>query len=103
MVAGVRAVTTGAVALEGMRGPNHQTWIMGPDFWGLETRPDFSPSLLALYQERQQAVLAGKLKPIARLWQESELPDGMQQPWLRSWMAFQSGKMFGANGQWEEA
>ncbi len=92
----------GAVSIQGTRGPDHQVWTMGPDYWGLETRPDLPPGQLSLHEARRQMILAGKLKPIARLWEEDGW-DKTQPLWLRSWMALQVGKMFAASGQWQQA
>src|SRR5215471_15057389 len=51
----------GAVTLEGLREAEKRSWTLGPDTWGLETRPNFQGNLLSFYRERQELAKAGKL------------------------------------------
>src|SRR5260370_18867083 len=50
----------GSVTFEGLRGAERETWVMGPDDWGIKARPDLPPDLLSIYLEGQELAKAGR-------------------------------------------
>src|SRR5579871_1133314 len=44
----------GQVRIEGLRGRKPQSWLVGPDDWGIETRPNLAGTWLPIYQEAQR-------------------------------------------------
>ncbi len=87
----------GAVTLEGSRGAEKRTWMLGPDVWGIRARPNFEGLLLKLYKQGKELVNAGNLSDATTRWRRGS--DGkrrtmpIEQRWNmhpapgRSWKA----------------
>jgi CHAT domain-containing protein/Tfp pilus assembly protein PilF len=90
----------GQVTLEGTRGEAKETWAIGPDKWGLGTRPNLPDSLLTLYQDSQHLAKAGKLAEAAQRWRTSADEGGLRCSWLSSWLLSHAAEMFAGSQQW---
>ncbi|HWZ42202.1 MAG TPA: tetratricopeptide repeat protein [Candidatus Saccharimonadales bacterium] len=85
----------GPLTLEGTRDARRQTWKLKPDAWGLDTRANFGPELLLVYQQTQDPDATNKL---ARLVQRDS---GLS--WVRAWLFFQRARQLGRAKQWIDA
>jgi CHAT domain-containing protein/Tfp pilus assembly protein PilF len=96
----------GTVKLEGLRGTEHQAWSLGPDNWGLTTRPNFSSETLGPYLEGRDLVRTGKPSEILKgtgLWRElSERYSGSQASSFPAWLCFHAAESLKDAKQWKE-
>ncbi len=94
----------GAVTLEGLRGTEKRTWILGPNNWGVVTRPNLPEGLLVDYIEGERLATAGKLRETAERWRSAAVkaPE-FQSTWLGSWFLFQAGELLAHGRKWKEA
>jgi CHAT domain-containing protein/Tfp pilus assembly protein PilF len=97
----------GPVALEGLRRTEKQVWTMGPDEWGVTTRPNFSDTILTWYSDGRQ--LAGTDKVADKLlaaehWTAlaRRLLDS-HPSWLSSWLFFHAAELMRDGKQWKQA
>jgi CHAT domain-containing protein/Tfp pilus assembly protein PilF len=94
----------GRVTLEGTRGELKQAWGMGPDKWGIQTRPSLPSALLAIYREGQDLVKAGKLNEAAERWRVAAAEGRkLQCSWLSPWLLFQAAEVFTSARQWKDS
>lgn len=94
----------GVVKLEGQRGAEKQNWSLGPDHWGVETRPNFQESLLMLYHDGQELAKAGKFTKAAERWQAALIEFQQPQPsWLSAWLSVDLARILTEAQQWKEA
>ena len=93
----------GAITLQGLRGTQKQSWHLGPDVWGIKTRPDFSEPALSIYRATQPLTAAGKSTEAAEHWRALADSPGPGPTWLRAWLAFRSAEWQAEAGQWKEA
>jgi len=90
----------GAVTLEGLRGTEKRNWMLGPDVWGTQARPNFQSGLLDLYREGRQLSAAGKPAEAAGRWRTlASHADGPAAAWLLAHVA----DTFAEKRQWKEA
>src|SRR5713101_1743459 len=84
----IEQASRGAVRIEGLRGDEQQTWIVGPDTSGNRSHPNFPESLLTVYREGQQLDRSGKLDQAAARWQTAALQaqESSSSPWLGVWL-----------------
>src|SRR5260370_11614024 len=75
----------GTVTLEGLRGVEKKIWTLGPDTWGIQARPTFSESLLAIYSEGSDLARAGKRAQAEGSWRTpaGQAESLLAKPWLR--------------------
>ena len=94
----------GKVTLEGTRATTRQIWVMGPDWWGLTTRPNLLGAMLADYREGQELVKAGKLVEATDRWQEAAA-EGQKHPCsgLSPWFLFHAAEVLAKARQWKES
>jgi tetratricopeptide (TPR) repeat protein len=90
----------GMVTLEGGRGAKKLSWVVGPDVWGIEARPNFSGSALLCYDEYQRA-LPEKPSDISTCW--TRLEHVGQPSWLDTWLLVHSAEFFAERKSWKEA
>ena len=94
----------GVVKLEGYRGAEQRTWMLGPDYWRIKARPELPEALLALYRDGESLAKAGKIKDATERWRAASLVakrDG--RPSLPSWFLFHAAQVLGDAHQWKEA
>jgi len=90
----------GPVTIKGLRGTEMHTWMLGPDAWEIQARPNFQGKLLDSYQEGQQLLTAGKLAEAAECWRVlASHSDGSVPVWL----LVHTGEKFATEHQWKEA
>lgn len=94
----------GSVTLEGLRGAEKQTWVMGPDDWGIKARPNLPLDLLSIYLEGQQLAKAGKQNDAVERWRaaaaEAQKSSSIS---LSAWLLFHSAEQLADVQRWKEA
>jgi len=60
----------GPVTLVGTRTAVKQSWVIGPDKWDIQARPDLQGNLLTIYLEGEKLAKAHKLSEAAVRWRE---------------------------------
>jgi CHAT domain-containing protein/Tfp pilus assembly protein PilF len=90
----------GSVTLEGLRRGQTYRWIMGPDTWGITTRPNVQGPLIEAFRAGQERAAAGEPMEAIALWRNTS-KDG--PPWLAAWLLLQAAQLLGDLKQWEEA
>jgi CHAT domain-containing protein/Tfp pilus assembly protein PilF len=91
----------GVVTLVGMRGDEKKTWEVGPDRWGINTRPNFQSPLLNSYLEGLELAKAGKLAQAVEHWRAEE--QNFHTGWLRTWFLFHIAESLADAKRWQEA
>jgi CHAT domain-containing protein/Tfp pilus assembly protein PilF len=94
----------GAVTLEGTRGARKQTWMIGPDKWGIQTRPILPDALLTKYSELQNLVKAGKFEGAVPGWQSIAV-EARKRPcdWLSTWLLFHAAGKLAEERSWKHS
>lgn len=83
----------GPVTLEGRRGPDKQTWILGPNNWRIKTRPYLPARLLTVYLEGKKLADAGNLTDAAQQWNAAAKQIEDRDPdWLAGWLIFHAAQ-----------
>jgi CHAT domain-containing protein/Tfp pilus assembly protein PilF len=94
----------GRVTLEGARGGAKREWIMGVESWGVRTRPDLPPTLLAIYREGQELADAGKFSAAAERWRAAAAESqNYKCQWLRSWILAHAAAALSGAKEWKES
>jgi CHAT domain-containing protein/tetratricopeptide (TPR) repeat protein len=94
----------GAVTLLGTRGGERREWVIGPDDWGLRTRPDLPPELLAAYLEGAQLAKAGQRVEAAEKWRAAAAAaQASQSPSLAVWLLYRSAQQLADARQWDRS
>jgi CHAT domain-containing protein/Tfp pilus assembly protein PilF len=94
----------GPVTLEGTRAGLKQAWIIGPDKWDVQTRPNFSSTLLATYLEGQQLAKVGKLRETVERWRAAAVEGQANQcSWLSPWFLSQAAEALANAQQWKDS
>jgi CHAT domain-containing protein/Tfp pilus assembly protein PilF len=94
----------GQVTLSGMRGRVAQMWAMGPEKWGVETRPNLPESELTIYDEALELTKGDKLAEAAERWRTvSARFDKASCKWLDVWFFFHSANLRADSRQWQES
>lgn len=95
------------VTLIGLRQNEKSSWRLGSEtIWGIEARPNFSDTLLAVYRTGQQLVKDGKVAEAAGYWRSeggSLATSSSALSWLSSWFSFHAAEMLAASQKWQEA
>ena len=93
----------GIVTVEGLRGGEKKTWLLGQDTWGVQARPNFSEALVTVYREGQE-LAAGKLNEAAERWRMVAGQINTSNPQrLRAWLFFHIAEMQTEGRHWQEA
>jgi CHAT domain-containing protein/Tfp pilus assembly protein PilF len=75
----------GPVTLQGQRRGREQSWIMGPEAWGLRVRPILSDELLREYRQARELETAGEpMEAAQHLRAASAHTDGEEASWILS-------------------
>ena len=83
----------GQVTLKGTRSGQIQTWAMGPDRWGIETRPGLPAPLLDLYRDGQKLAKDGKLSEATTAWRAAAKQSQKYScTWLNAWFLFHAAE-----------
>jgi hypothetical protein len=83
----------GRVTLEGSRGEARQSWVVGPDTWGIQARPTLPPALLAIYREGQELAKAEKFGEAAERWRAAAAEGTkFRCVWLSPWVLFHAAE-----------
>ena len=94
----------GRVTLEGTRGELKLAWVIGPDKWGIQTRPSLPSALLAIYSEGQDLVKTGKLNDAAERWRVAAAEGRkLQCSWLGPWLLFRAAEALANARQWTDS
>ncbi|HLJ85651.1 MAG TPA: CHAT domain-containing protein [Candidatus Angelobacter sp.] len=94
----------GQVRIEGLRGRKPQSWLVGPDDWGIETRPNLAGTWLPIYQEAQRFSKQGAAAQSLDRWRaaaEAARVDGVR--WLECWLLSRVADSLAIAGRGEEA
>jgi CHAT domain-containing protein/Tfp pilus assembly protein PilF len=94
----------GRVTLDGTRGGAKETWVIGPDKWGIQARPSVPESLLAIYRDGQELAKSGKLSDAVGRWRVA-VAEGQkyQCSWLSPWLLFHAAGALADARQWKES
>jgi CHAT domain-containing protein len=82
----VEKAPLGTVTIEGSTQSQKRSWKLGQQEWGIETRPSFTATNLALYLRGRQLVRTGNTKEAYAVWNSIALTDP-RRPWIYSWCA----------------
>ena len=93
----------GAVTLEGLRGSEKQTWVMGADNWKVKVRPQLAGTLLSVYREARELEKANKASAAGRWHAAAMQVNSGDHPGLASWFLLQEAKLWTEKKQWNEA
>jgi len=93
----------GIVAIDGLRGAEKQTWILGPSRWGISAWPNFPQTLLASYRKGQQSADVGKLKDAADKWEQMAKQIDRSQPAWLTWLLFHTAEAWAGAKRWKES
>lgn len=58
------------IKLEGLRGAERRSWLLGSNYWAIQARPNFQGELLSIYQEESKLAQAGQLAQAVERWKE---------------------------------
>jgi CHAT domain-containing protein/Tfp pilus assembly protein PilF len=94
----------GTVTIYGLRGDERKTWTMGPDYWGIKSRPNFSETLLSLYNEGQDLARQHKPSEAEQVWlRTARMLDNGESQELYVWLLAHIADAFSAEKQWQDA
>ncbi len=94
----------GMVIIDGLRGTTKQRWPLGPDSWGIQTRPNFQDSFLAIYREGQALAASGNQSEAAQKWRAmAGQMSSFDRSLLRLWLLFQTARLHADARQWEKS
>jgi len=95
----VEEAPLGSVTVEGLRNAERRKWILGPDAWGLHTRPNLQGAILDSYQEGKALSVAGRFNEAAEHWLQLAVEAGTsnaaQNHSLAFWLRFHVAEMLG--------
>ena len=93
----------GAVRIEGLRGAQKQTWLLGPDAWGIRTRPVFPHRAVHAYNEGLALAEAGKWVEMAQSWRAIPSQTHSSSAGLDAWLFFHAAELQTEAAQWKAA
>jgi CHAT domain-containing protein/tetratricopeptide (TPR) repeat protein len=103
-LAEIEQAPRGNVTLEGLRGTEKRAWSIGPDDWGVKTRPQLAGNLLSLYLESAELAKLGKTREAAERWRRAAVEAQKESPpSLNTWLFFRAASLFADEKQWNEA
>ena len=89
----VEQAPRGALTLAGTRGSEHLSAAMGPGSWGISSRPQLPPDLLAAYQEGVRLLALKQTEAGADAWQRAAAATAAAgSPEIASWLYLQVAK-----------
>ena len=94
----------GTVTIYGLRGDERRTWTMGPDYWGIRSRPNFPESLLSSYNEGQELARQHKPAEAEQVWlRMAGMLDDSESHDAYVWHLAHIADAFSAEKQWPDA
>lgn len=103
----VEEAPLGNVTVEGLRNAERREWILGPDGWGLHTRPNLQGAILDSYQEGKALSVAGRFTDAAEHWLRLAVEAGTsnagQNHSLAFWLRFHVAEMLGNERLYKDA
>jgi CHAT domain-containing protein/tetratricopeptide (TPR) repeat protein len=100
----VQEAYRGPVTFTGLRGSSRQVWILGPQDWGLVTRPAFPPHLQALYLQGQKLAAAGRVGSAQRQWRiAASLAFSAVPVSARVWLIARLADLLARSHRWKDA
>src|SRR5579871_5773962 len=94
----------GKVRVEGLRGRKPQSWLVGSDQWGIETRPNLAGTWLSIYQEGQRLGKQGAAAQSSDRWRAAAAiarAEGLR--WLECWLLSRIAESLASAGRRDEA
>lgn len=83
----------GGVRLQGLRGEEKKTWTLGPGKWGIETRPNFTETVLTVYQQGLGLSNSSRPADAVKTWTElARRIQGDAPGWLGAWLLFRAAE-----------
>jgi CHAT domain-containing protein/Tfp pilus assembly protein PilF len=83
----------GALRIEGLRGRTKKVWTLQSLPWGLDTRPNFSGSLLSAYDKAEHLFRIGNIEEAIRTWRTASSDAKETGPaWLSAWFLSHGGE-----------
>ncbi len=77
----------GAVRIEGTRGTTAQTWVLGPEFWGVIGRPAFAPEVQIIFDAGDKQYKREQFKEAAEYWRRAAEKVPVSNPtWMAAWL-----------------
>jgi CHAT domain-containing protein len=94
----------GSVSLEGLRGTERKTWVLGAGPWSIRTRPDCPENLFLLYDEGLQLARAGKWPQTIERWHgiTNQTLDSAPS-WFAPWLFLRAAEVLSEGRQWPAA
>jgi CHAT domain-containing protein/Tfp pilus assembly protein PilF len=97
----VEEASRATVKLDGVRGAEKRSWLLGSNTWAIRARPNFQEDLLSIYHEANTLAQAGKLAQAVGRWKEvSNLFEDPATPWLGPWFLSHLAQL-SSNHSWE--
>jgi CHAT domain-containing protein/Tfp pilus assembly protein PilF len=91
----------GPVVIEGLRGTEKHRWTLGPDVWGVQTRPELPDNLLSFYRECQALGKTGEAASSPEHCRADAGANG--SPWFAAWFALQAAEALANALQWQQS
>ncbi|HLJ85650.1 MAG TPA: CHAT domain-containing protein [Candidatus Angelobacter sp.] len=94
----------GKVRVEGLRGRKPQSWLIGADHLGIETRPNLAGTWLSIYQEGRRLSKQGASAQSLDRWRAAAAvarADGIR--WLECWLISRIAASLASAGRRDEA
>lgn len=95
----------GNVTIDGLRGAEEQTWVLGPScpcLGDTTARPNFSPNVMSTYRRTGQLLRAGKVKEAKKRWVGIALRNG-GRGWLYPWLLIHQTDLLVEAHRWTKA
>jgi len=99
----IEQVPRGNVTLKGTRDTDERVWLLGPDDWGVKTRPNLPQNLLSTYLEGRELAKTGKPNEAVERWQAAAVQAEKYSSALSAWLFFHSAEQLTDAKQWKEA
>ena len=96
-----RVACSGPSQFEGLRGTEHHTWDLGPEYWGITVQPNFKARLRSKYDEGVSFFAKHMFSAALDSWHE--LVSQSAPSWLQPWLALRAADLFAEARLWPEA
>jgi CHAT domain-containing protein len=93
----------GPVTITGFRRHVKHKWTLGPDRWGLNTRPDLPKELAETYRRGLALARSGKVKTAADLWTETSKRSAQHYPLIVLWFMNRAATLLSESKDWSSA
>src|ERR1700694_1398898 len=92
----------GIVRIEGVRGTEKHSWLLGSDTWGIAGRPNLIKPLSTIYQEGQQLAQASSAEEAAGRWRiAATMAEHSSVSWLSSWFLMRVAQVLFSDHEWD--